>query len=419
MEAVLHIEPITRHVQSPIAIGHNEMLYYGERFTDDKDNDNVGDPSSALRLGSPLADLDHGSTRSQIPLVKTFESMPDPTRDTGTVYIETLHYRNELNYLIPYRSKLRSLTNVGRRFNHLPSLNAARRSLTGCEQRVMDPRSEIVTDLLNRDMATSRRQNPPLKDWIGEEFSIDLAKTVINPMSFDTTELAGMINQYTNQVHQTSSELAPRDLLAIKRILMPSTQIIPLQYLSDSHIIKPLIDFKNRLEYNPVNLRSLGRIPIERLSAIEYNPVAFQGVLDLIDACPLTDFNVDVVVGVDDTIVFYHEHLAINRFGLYADNEIGVYSAQTILYEYFNGVVLNEILHKFVLYHGGITNEVEDQIQYNAVKLKLIKTITDEAAVLVYAFDSGPQDAPLCGVYFDIALQALAPMSVLEEPYLN
>jgi hypothetical protein len=92
---------------------------------------------------------------------------------------------------------------------------------------------------------------------------------------------------------------------------------------------------------------------------------------------------------------------------------------RNILRDYLSENVVNDILQKFVYYHSDITAEIQDIIKFGSVKMKIIKTITDEAIVLVYRGSSPADEPPLCGVYFDIAHLSLAPMSIMREPVSN
>lgn len=417
MDAVLHIEPITRETHTPLHVGHTDYIFYGEKLTED--GENVGSTTSHMRMGCPLEALDLGSTRSHIPLAKTFEFMPDFTRDKGRVYLETLHYLKDKKFLVPYRTKLRSGLGNSLRINHLPSLNLARSDITGHEHYVCDPRAEIVADILLRDQMFSSRKNQPLKDWITDDLTTTLALRTTNELSFDTASTMSMINRYVGQVHHTPSELTATNLRDIMAIVAPERNMIPIAYLEDEPIIHHIVDAKNRFVPTEVDLRSLGRIQIEKVDRIDYNPFEFRDVCDALDNIPLTDFNVDVIVTPDDDIVFYHEHIALDRLGAFADNDMGLYSPSTILREYLDSSFLNNILQKFVRFHPNLTDEIEDLVYSSAIKLKIIKTITDEAAVLLYRYDSSSDSRPLCGVYFDIALQSLAPLSIIAEPISN
>lgn len=428
MESVLHIEPIVRHTQAPFSIGHSDYIFYGEQLT--TDGENVGTPTTNLRLGCPLkvADIrlgcpletpDFGSTLTQIPLVKTIECTPDLSRDEGFVYSETLHYVKDRKYLIPFRSKLRSGLGQNLRISHLPSLNVIRKDLIGMSNTICDPRSEIVSDILLRDEIFHKYPNHPLKDWITEELTPSLSRKTTNELSFDTSDISSMINRYIHQVHRTPYELNYHFLKDLTSIVAAESSLVPTRFLSEDYVCRHLTDFRNSLIPHELNLRSLGRIKVESLHRIEYNPFEFKQVCEIFDNIPLTDFNADFVLNPENDIVFYHEHIAIDRLGLFADNDAGLYTAKTIIDDYFSSEVLNDILKLFLYYHNGITEEIENIIYNSAVKIKIIKTITDEAAVFLYDVDNRPGDPPLCGVYFDIALLSLAPMSIMLEPIAN
>lgn len=422
MESVLHIEPITRQAPAPLMVGHTDHMFYGESLT--HDDENVGDITSHMSLGAPLHALDDGSHSAHVPLVKTIEYMPDFSRNEGNVYLETTHYLHDKKFLVPFRTKLRSGIGTGMRLNHLPSLNYARGEISpALPQPVTDPRSEIVQDVALRDSIFERRNNKHLRDWLTHELCPMLDLRPYAPLSFDPDIINKMIPRYINQVRDTPSEFGPRDLKAISEIICPvhprDERMIPASFQVGDPVIHHILDVRQKLVPNTFNFRSLGSIPVDTLDRIEYNPGKFQDICDLLDCIPLTDFNIDLVLNLDQEIVFYNEHLAINRFGMIADVDLGKYCAENVVRDYINGETLNEILDRFETFHQGINDEIRETIKYQMVKIKLIKTLSDEAAILLYRVDSAPDDPPMCGVYFDIALQSLAPISVIPVPVPN
>ena len=417
METVLHIEPIVRQTPAPLDIGYTDYLFYGETLSDE--GENIGTPSSQITLGCPLEQPDYGSTRSHIPLVKTIDYMPDPHADKGHVYTETLHYLTDKKILIPYRTKIRSGLKAGSRITHLPSLNAVRKDIVGLNRTVMDPRSEIVSDTFLRDQMTQHRNNKPLHDWIADELNTHLSWQTTNDFSFDTTGISHTIERYVRQIHSTPHEFSGWHLREICDTIAPSHHFLPSRYRSQESLGFHLHQMKDRLIPNTYDFQSLGTIPVDALPLMEYNPKDFREICEYLDTIPLTDFNIDVVINADNEIHFYHEHIALNRFGVFADNEFGKYSAETILLEYLEGPFLGKILDCFLRYHRTLTDEVIDTISQGAVKIKLMKTLSDEAAVLLYPYNSASSDPPLCGVYFDMALLALAPMTIMPEPLWN
>lgn len=432
MDAVLHIEPINRSIPAPITVGHKDFVFYGEKLTED--DENIGSPSSSVllgcpfnpsysksdfRVGCPLESLDVGSTQTSIPVIKTIEYAPDYTRPKGHVYTETLHYLKDNKHLIPFRSKIRTGLGQNSRITHLPSLNAIRHDITGHRETIKDPRSEIVADLLLRDQSFLRRNNYPLRDWINTELIGELDRTPVNELSFHTGKITSVIHRYINQVRSTSSELSTESLNTIRSVINPENKITPPVYFSKNAISKTLGDFREASINHGFDFSSLGRIPIERVERVEYNPFSFQDICDLIDRIPITDFNVDFVFGMEGNIEFYHEHIAFDRFSVFADNDLNLYPPGTIIKDYFDAFTLNEIIEKFITAHSGITNDIAEILDYEPVKIKIIKTITDEAAILLYRYNGTNHEPPLCGVYFDIAIQSLAPLSIIQEPLFS
>lgn len=413
MEAVLHVEPITRSTPAPLSIGYSDYLFFGERVDDD--DENLGHTASNIRLGCPLVADDLGSTRTSIPLVKTFEYAPDPSRKKGNVYSETTHFFLDQKYLIPFRSKICSGLGQGLRLTHVPGLNEIRRHVTGMSEPVCDARADIVTDLLQRDQRFSQTRNRPLYDWISEDLSPNLSKLTTSNLSFDTGQTSRMIHRYMDQVHRTSNDLTQRHVRDISSILTPEVALTPVHFSSADPIIRPLQQFRNHLIPHSLDLKSFGTIPLADLDKVDYNPFQFQAVCDLLDSIPLTDFNLDLIVSTDCTIELFHINVGVNRIAQFRDSDLGLYHPKSILEDYLSEGVMEDIIRRFYHYHSNMTDELRDELRSKSVKLKIVKTITDEAIILLYRSNSTSHEPPLCGVYFDIALQSLAPMTIVPE----
>lgn len=414
MESVLHIEPIIRRTTAPLSIGHTDYIWYGEKNIGE-DDDPMGTFAASTRLGCPLEEVDHGSTRSHVPLVKTIEYMPDFHRNAGHVYIETVHYFKDMKYLIPVRTKIHSGFSQGLRIAHLPSLNYARQELGGLGWSVCDSRSEIVTELLNNDAYFENRSNHPVMDWIRDDLTNILSTSTITDIRFDTDRLDRMIHRYRQQVQATPHEMSAHHLKDILSIISLENETFPTEYISQDVIARPIWDVKRRLQPHTLDLASRGRIPVEKLPRIEYNPFYFQPVLGLIDRSPLTDFNIDVIIQADNSISFIHDHVATNRLSAFVDNDLGAFTTETLISDLVNEETLRGILKRFLKYHTGIDEEIRSILCTQPVKMKLMKTIADEALILLYKHNSSSADDPLCGVYFDIALQSLAPLTIIPE----
>jgi len=416
MKAILHIEPITRQIEAPLYIGHNDFISYGELRSDD--GENVGTPASYMPLGCPLETPDLGNTQSYIPLVKTIECTPDPIWNNRHLYSETLHYLDDRKILIPYRTKLHSGEGQGLRLSHLPSLNKVRQQITGVRNNVIDPRQEIIPDLLFKDLTFNHKRNLPLQDWLEEELTKFLYHYPVNELSFDKESIKAMIYSYCDQVKNTPSELTPSNLKNILGLIVPSSHIVPPHYFSPSAIEMPLSQFREHSVNSQVDFRSNGYLPVGKLPRIDYNPSDFKAVCEFIDKIPLTDFNIDLVVNESNEVEFYHEHIALNRFGLFSDQRDIRYIPNDLM-DILDHAFVNDLLGKFVYFHREVTPEIQDIIRNEPIKIKLIKTISDEAVVLLYRYNSDANAEPLCGVYFDLAIQSLAPLSIISESIVN
>lgn len=416
MEAILHIQPITRQTQAPLHIGHIDHISYGEILTED--GENIGTPSSYMALGCPLHTPDMGSTRSHIPLVKTIEYVPDPLRDQGHIYSETLHYIKDKKLLIPYRTKIHSGAGQGLRLSHLPSLNVIRQDITGVTETVCDPRQEIVLDLLMKDSFFEKHRGMPLHDWLCDELTMFLSHYPVNELVFGKEPITTMVQNYVQQIKHTPFDLTPKGLKDIVRTIIPPSSSIPSHYFSTSPLERPFNQFKEHFINTGADFTLLKQIPVRQLSCIDYNPPEFKEVCEALDKIPLTDFNIDLVVNTGNEIEFYHEHLAINRFASFDDAGIYQY-ANNDLMDHFDFSFVNTLLGKFVHHHSHLDSELIDIIHTQPLKIKVMKTMNDEAAILLYRYDSDSKETPLCGVYFDIALQSLSPLSIIAESIPN
>lgn len=417
MESVLHAEPLVRAIDPPFSIGHHDYVFYGEAEGED---DERGWALSHLKLGSPLQTPDLGSQRNQVSLVKTIGYYPDTSRHHGNIYTETLHYFDpERKFLIPYRTKLRSGLNQYQRLNHLPSLNLIRNLLNFEESPIVDAHAAIVNDLLLQERLFEKRNNKYLKSWIAEDLSVYLDHKSYNNLSFNTADFTKTVKKFSDYIHQTPYEFSLHNLKSISQLFSSDPNLVPIQYLSDTPIYFNRDLLQNRLVNCPVDLKSYGRLAIESLSQIERNPYWAQSIADTIDALSLTDINIDLIVSTDNEIDFYLEHLGVDRFCQFEDNDLRHYKAEDVIKETFDGYLLNDFLKSLVEKHDMIGDEIREIITNEPIKLKLLKTLSDEAAILLYRCQTRSTDHPLCGVYFDLAVSSLAPLSVVPQILAN
>lgn len=415
MESVLHIEPLHRPVSAPFTIGQFDILYYGDREISEENGDPLGEHAGHIRLGSPLQEMDAGSTRTHIPFVKTLECMPNAT-GKGFVYLDTVHYVADQQYLIPVRTKIHSGPSAGVRISHLPSLNHMRNTLTGDPQKVRGCYEEIVTNLLEHDSYFRRNQKHPVTEWIFDDLIHSLSSNPLVPISFSKDQPDEMVRSYIREVRDTPHELNARHLNAITRKISLVHETIPTALWSSDVVARPILDVKRRMVPHGHDFSSNGRLHTETLSSHVANHYKFQWLAEILDTVPLTDFNIDVVIDPTGAIVFYHENYAVNRFSVFADSGIGAEHTGTILQGIFTEHVLNELFTALVHYHPHLSDHNREVIIHNPIKLKIVKTICDEAAVVVFDAHSPKGSEPLCALSFDLALISLAPMTVVEEP---
>ncbi len=417
MESVLHAESLVRSIDPPFSIGHHDHVFYGEAEGDD---DERGWAISHLKLGSPLQTPDLGSQRNQISLVKTIGYYPDLSREDGNIYTETLHYADsERKLLIPYRSKVRSGFNQTQRLCHLPSLNLIRSLLNFEVAPVGDAHAAIVNDLLLQEKLFEKRNNKYLKSWIMEDLGVYLDHKNYNNLSFNTADFSKTVKKFSDYIHQTPYEFSLQNLKSISQLFNSDTYLIPPHYFDDNPLYFNRDLLYSRLVNCPVDLKSYGRLVVESLSQIERNPYWAQNIADTLDSLLLTDMNIDLIVSTDNEIDFYFEHLAINRFCQFEDSNLRHYKAEDVIKDRFDGYLFNDFLKNVVEKHEMIGDDIREIIVNEPIKLKLLKTLSDEAAILLYRCQTRSMEKPLCGVYFDLATASLAPLSIVPKILAN
>lgn len=417
METLLHIEPITRAVTAPFSIGYNDILRYGDALVETGYEDLV-EAAAETVVGCPLQDVVTGQapTRTYIPLMKTTEVMADSQRGGSPIYLETLHYLHDQAFLIPVRSKIHTGHRGGMRFSHLPNLNFVRGQISNAKwEGVKDVREECLGQLLENDLHFQRNEHHPVIEWLQSEMPNILEQQKHSTLTFDKEDMDQMFQSFMNRVRETPYDLGKRHLQTLVRGMGIDSTPLPT-YLDSSDIVSiPLISARRRAVKTPAELGSLGTLKIRDIPGLEHNPFAFLKYLNLIDGLLLTDFNIDVIVQPNNSISFYHDHYAANRLSVFQDHDLSGVNPVDLLTGLVNEVVLADLIRTFYTHHSFVDGRIRDIIQTEPVKLKLIKTITDEALILLFRHDSTDKDDALCGVYFDIALMSLSPMSVVRD----
>lgn len=420
MEGILHVEPIIRQINPPLTIGHTEGITFGSKIPESDEDEVLGEPAVFMQLGSPLETVDYGSRQSHIPLVKTIECIADDSSPDGFVYLESVHYFKDHKFLIPLRTKIQSGRSEGLRISHIPSLNFARKEISGEFDPVQEVRSEIVSELVDKDKYFIRNRKP-IVEWIKEELVHTLSSSSITDIRFDTERLNHDIYNFIDEVERVPHEMNTHHLKKIFSKISLEGETVPVSYFSNDIIYNSILDVRQRIVPNNFNFKFSGRLPIDRIPNLEHNPLAFQGILGKLDRLSLTDYNVDVIVETDNSVSFIKDHVAFDRFGEFATSTFNIRpnfcsSERDIVSE----DTLRILLDRFSRYHTAVKDNEEllTILRTEPIKLKIIKTISDEALILLYRYNSTSKDDPLCGVYFDIALQSLAPLTVWKpNPY--
>jgi hypothetical protein len=412
MEAILHIEPLVRSVDFPLSIGDTQYMAYGEGELDEEDND--VSQATNICLGHPLESKDMGDTRNSIPFVKTIEYSPDLSRPSRDIFSETIHYLKDGKYLIPFRTKIKSGRYRGKRINHLPNLNLVREDLIGVGPRTLSPMSTILNELVIHDRLFQKMSNHPAVDWIQNDLIWEVSGDTVCDLDFSTDKIKDIVSKLSNKLERTPHyDMSTSHLKDLAYTVMLDRRSLPIHYSTDDVFYRTVNDYRNTALFHSVNLKSNGPIKTDHLPLVLKNPKSFHPVTEFFDDIPLTDLNVDLIFS-DGEIIHKHINACMDRVAHFDDPDFVGINSEHILDMCLYPEALLRILFHFVHQHRGITEEIKDILVEEPIKMKLIKTISEEALVLLYRIDSGPKDPPMCGAYFDICSLSLAPTSVIR-----
>ena len=416
MTSILHIESISRNNQAPIDIGDVEYLFYGEG--DLSADENIGNPAASMLLGDPLSSVDVGSTNGFLPLVKTFEYSPDFSRSSGNIFTETIHYVKDKKFLIPFRTKVRSGLSNGMRFNHIPSLNFIRHDITGIDIPICDPKPEMVHTLLHSDRNLKKSmRDSPLEDWAKGDLVNSLSHNQMCGLQFDSSGLVRSLDKFTSAIHSLPSmDTSAKCLDNVVGTLRHNLNSLPMLYLNDNPIIRPFDRVMGMMSAMPGDLKSFGSINLDSLPQVMKNPKGFGSIIEYLDNIHLTDINVDIILA-DRGIHDIHIHTAMDRITQYQDSDLCHVDPNEILTDRIIGdpQIFFDILEKFLISYPGLDDTSFRTIVEQPIKMKIIKTIIDESAILLFRYNCDEKEPPICGVYFDIAALSLSPMTIVRN----
>lgn len=419
MSSILHFEPLRRQIAPPLAIGHSECVEFGSKLCANPEEEEYAPPAASILMGAPLIDVTQSPAMDHVPLVKTIESVPDPDSDQGHIFCETLHFRTSDDLFIPIRHKVRSMSGGVARFTHLPSLNAVRQRLGGWSQPVADPRFEIINEMVLYDRYFHNNARHPIVDFVRDELLPAVSHATATPLHFDTHHVHQMVDTLVRDITNTPWEMNKHHLRMMLPNLVTNIHHLPVDLTSTDPVIVSLHDLKSRVQSHGVDLRSWGRIDISTIPRVDINPFRFRRIAELLDACPLTDLNIEAVVGVDNEIHMVPLYMAIDRLAEFSHCHQAVDDGDMAAEQLIHDVVNAKIMDLVFEHHTALTNEQRDILNTQAVKLKIIKTLSDEALILLYRGGHTPTEEPLCAIYFDFALMSLAPLSIIHQPIFN
>jgi hypothetical protein len=366
-----------------------------------------------LLVGCPLESVDSGrQTPINVPLYKSFECMGDPGRPGHQIYLETIHYLKDHKFLIPVRSKIQSGSSQGLRIGHLPSINFIRQDISGNNFGVYDNRSMIIAELLERDGKLQNIKNRSVVEWVRDDLIPYLDGSNSTEIVFDVRNLETKIDKFRSSVVASPTEISSYHVKDIRRIVDFEHKSYPLQFYARDVVSHRLDDLDRFCVPHSLDLRSYGKLNLNNIGRIAYNPKNFQSICELIDNIPLTDFNVEFICDVEGNLSFYQEHFAVHRMAQLKDHDLGAWTTDSLLGDLVHPETLKSIRKLFLKYHPQLDDLSYTALAYQPIKMKMVKTIEDEACIILYESNSSDKAEPLCGVYFDIALQSLAPISI-------
>lgn len=410
MDTYLHIEPMHRVVNGPLSAGSTNFISFGER---DLENDGY----AGIVVGAPLTSIDSGAHCSQIPLMKSFEITNGSKRDDERVITETISFLTKDMSLLPVRTKIHTGSSEGNRICHTPSLNRVRELIVGMAFPVIPVNTEVVDILLNDDVQFQAMRDSQVAEWMRYDLMARLVRCPIGHVDFDGYATKKMVFEFANTACDIAGDMSIMQARELEGILNPESAAIPLRY-ADAHPIETRLALTNvgRISTGG-DFKLADPLRIDHLPNIDRNPTAFRQILSLIDTLPLTDLNIDLVVGNDDDVLAVYANCVANRVRDYISGTSSAETAKLLMANLVNAPVVHEIMEKFATSHSSCSDDkIYHQISLRPIKLKIIKTIRDEILILLYAIDSTAKDLPICGVYYDIAIESLASMGLMFKP---
>lgn len=414
MESILHIEPLVSEIKNEQSIGDTSFVYYGNG--DLEEDDDVGHVAGRIRLGAPIEPIPGGPESQVIKLIKTFEYYPDPSGRFENIFSDTIHLHHDKKF-IPIRTSVRVGPSDMMKYSHLPSLDFARTYLTGSfpsaeASYVVDPISQMVDNLLTYDRMCKAKSRHPIIEWAKDDLIHILSKQYLVNSLFDGNFLIDRIIKFRNRIEDAPyTDLSPRYVSDLLKTLIVSKESVPNSYLTESPIRTTPAEFKLRTSSYFGNLKSYGSLQFSDKSSIEVNPKRFPFTLGYLDDFNFTDLNIDIIFA-DGRIVKTYPHVVEDRIVRIAFDFNELENPHNYIEDMITCDDITTILREFVHAYN-YQDHVVKTIMNEPLKIKIIKTITDQVAFLIYKFHTGPNDPPLCGVHFDIPLLALAPMSVV------
>ena len=413
MEAVLHIEKIEREVDFPLSFGDTDYLYYGESNNDDGMDEDAY--TAEMRVGHPMTMADVGSTLSVIPMVKTFGVSKALDRNAPPLLTETTHVLADDKYLIPFKSKVHVGTTHAVRLSHLPGLRHIRNKIIGYEPRPQDPMGDIMEDLMTTDVRFQKKKAHPVMEWARDDLSHILANQAACPFGFAAKLFDDRITQFSNAILDVPYDLQRHNMRDVGRSILLQGENTPVDFCIPDVVSYSISTLRAGAIRGGDDLQSHGPLNVNHVPKMVRNPSYFNRVVEFFDQLPLTDINVDLLVTPRGEISLFHVNVAVNRMSWYSSEYPDRGIGEELLRGSLDSNTIRKIVKSIATFHPMLSHSESELLVNHGVKLKIIKTIMDELTILIYPYQSDEKADPICGVYFDISLLSLAPLSIVPS----
>jgi hypothetical protein len=410
--STIHAEVLKR-----APVGHEEVGFstIGDRLnlpvaevpTHDRYDDEGDNQSIVMSVGDPLAiRIDHPHK-----ILKTMGISSKGGKDSLT---STLHYIFDEKTVVPYRTKIETGPQAGNVVTHMPNLNYIRSAVFGASGISTDCTSAIVEEVV-KIQQTGRRSSFS-GEWAEENLIPIVERCPSTRLDFGSRWFLDFGDGLIEEMDKVDGySFGGSDADRLVDMVIPPMKYLPTAFSSYTENAAPMnhlwpLYYRNFSEWNngtPIEIPNLP--PKARFMT---NPTGFPSTLNFLDRLPFTDVNVDILMTVEKVHHFVNSGI-YNRYSGYSLRNLGNIEYDEQLELLFPIDVLRWVVMEFSR-SPGFHWQVAYEIETRPIKMKIVKTIGEEASVFIYDYASDEKAAPICGAYFDISLVSLAPTSIMD-----